>query len=49
MVRPRKFPFTPCEKCGANFSWIFYDNVEGEGDIYECENCNHMIIDRVVA
>lgn len=38
-----------CEKCNATFSWLFYDSVEGEGDIYECENCNHMIIDRVVA
>lgn len=35
-----------CEMCGATFSWEFYDSVEGEGDIYFCQDCNHMKMDR---
>jgi len=44
----RKF-FAPCTECGAEFSWMYHDTVEEEGDIFVCENCNHMIIDRSVA
>ncbi len=42
----RKFPWMTCEMCGATFSWEFYDSVEGEGDIYFCQDCNHMKMDR---
>ena len=41
----RKFPWMVCEMCGATFSFVFYDSVQ-EGDIWECENCNHMKMDR---
>jgi len=32
-----------CERCGAKFSFRFIDNIN-EGDIYECEFCNQIII-----
>ena len=39
-------PKDGCEKCGVIFSWMFVDETE-MGDIYECENCNNMVVVRV--
>jgi DNA-directed RNA polymerase subunit RPC12/RpoP len=36
-------PTEDCANCGARFSWLFVDSIH-EGDIYECEKCNNIIL-----
>ena len=38
-------PTEDCANCGARFSWMFVDSIH-EGDIYECEKCNNIILKR---
>ena len=39
-------PDEACSKCNLFFTWLFVDNVE-EGDIYECERCNNIILKEI--
>lgn len=38
-------PMNECDNCGIRFSWLFVDSV-AEGDIYECERCNNILLKR---
>lgn len=38
-------PIEACARCGATFSWLLLEDTE-MGDIYECENCNNLILVR---
>ncbi len=36
-------PIIDCANCGATFAWVLLEDTE-IGDIYECENCNNLIM-----
>ncbi len=38
-------PYMICEKCSQKFCFVFLDSIE-EGEIYECEFCNHIVLIR---
>mgnify|MGYP003111660836 CR=1 FL=1 len=39
-------PTMACTNCDARFSWLFIDSI-AEGDLYECENCNNIVLKRI--
>ena len=41
-------PLEACSNCGRTFTWLFVDSI-AEGDIYECEHCNNLILKPIEA